>query len=128
MSYPCEGCIISMTCEDDCDRIKLKCDNFIYSGLCPDCGNDNWKWYFKNHESFFKCHTCRANFRAAKREQGEAKTSVWDWYIAYTKDRMINYFYAIIRLGKGDNRIKIDDRLLHPISSKQLLYVIKREL
>jgi len=127
MSYPCENCIISMTCEDDCDRISLNYDNFIRSGRCPDCGHIDWLWYYANHTAIFKCKNCRANFRTDKRDVGTAKTSVWTWYIGYDKDKMPQYFFAIVRLGKGSERTTVDN-ILHPISSKQLLHVIKRKL
>jgi len=117
-----------MTCEDDCDRIKLNYDDFVKTGNCPDCGADNWIWYYVNHSASFKCKTCRANFQAIKKENGSAKTSIHAWYIAYDRHRTIKYFYAIVRRGKGDERMNIVDHVLHDLSKEELLHIIQGQL
>jgi len=44
MAYPCKGCILLITCHEDCERIieyddKLTIRKFIHKKRCLDCGH-----------------------------------------------------------------------------------------
>jgi len=120
-----------MTCTDDCERIELTdrtYDDFNKTGKCPDCGNDQWEWYYADHKAFFKCKQCHANFETHKSGIEMTKTNIYTHYIVYDKRKIIKYFYAVIRRGKGEELMNVDDDVLHDISAEEIIHIIKESL
>ena len=106
MAYPCKGCILLVTCFEDCEKIieydeKLAIRKFRHKKRCLDCGN-----------LFFKIYTPKENLNI--NSTGKYSNEYFDHFymickncrtvylveIAYWYGSLRKEKYAMFRMGK----------------------------